>query len=338
MLNNEHNKNNTRKSKQINSNNLSTLIKRFKVILSLTFLCVLIDLTSAQNCKDVEFSYRIRKPGLLFTINCNSESCQRAIYAYEKYGRNLSMYENVEVKFVNTKLIKGYENMTILALQKSDSLPIQLHENTMTAYYYFIKKTVAQFYWRTTDDAYFDIKSFLKLIDTMDPYSEKPIMRGQILTNYVHGGPGWIVNRVAARKWLNDKQYWAGKVFGEKISDDVVAYSFLIKNNIPFAEANIEKIIGPFIDEKYEDIMTNKKWDQLEPCKRDPNDLYYVYMFPLREAIIWHGGVPSNYAVVNGEKIIGHVPSNVIVYSNQFSSKLCLRSDYYDHFKLKPMY
>ena len=323
-------------------NKLSELIKRtiFSIILFALYILseILVNLTQIE----VNLDSKLRnKNDFLLTINCNKEDCKRAIYAYEKYAKNFTFYDNIDVLFVSTKIPKGYENMTILAPKTNEKLEFQLYNSTIAAYEYFIERTLHQFYWRTTDDTYIDIDKFLEFINSVDRDPAKFILKGQVLCNYVHGGPGWLVNRKTAMAWLDEKKYWGEFLREFNLADDILPYYFLQNHNISFHDANVENIIGPFIDEPHEHILKHHKWDLLPNCSQQIiNDMKspYYYMFPFNKAFIWHGGCPSNIAVVSGKELLSTTPDFVIVLSNQFYSIICKKTPFVDDFKFQPPY
>ena len=262
-------------------------------------------------------------PNLLITINCNNPICSRAKEAYSIWGNDfLKHYKNVEIKFVTTLKNVTEPEKTLLCRPRPVNLSYrQMFYNNYRAYSYFYTKTKKDWIFRTTEDVFVHKDNFMRLLENIEKtranqINNKPIFIAEVVypSKWVHGGPGWIMNRIAAKIWLDNikriNHYWE---LHKYVGDDVIIDEFLRLSNISWDDVHTPLFYGFPITNLTEKILMKKDWNSFEKCP-PINTSYPPIRAKVNDVAVWHSGTKSNFAVYHGREIIKTAPNNLYMY------------------------
>ncbi|EAX99486.1 hypothetical protein TVAG_413030 [Trichomonas vaginalis G3] len=173
----------------------------------------------------------------------------------------------------------------------------------------FLNNTDFRWFLRTTDDVFINLEkldSFLDdLEDKFDPLSDY-IVRGSLAgvsdQIFLHGGPGWLMSRFAAQKYLEDYRLNPPQV--ERTGDDVVSSKYF-RGKIEDYDCP-QFYASPLNVESLE--LINRNSDDFPPC------LSNSCKYPANLIAVWHSGEPLMEIVKEGPRL-------------QFADDICLESE-----------
>ena len=263
-------------------------------------------------------------PNLLITINCNNPNCSRAKEAYSIWGENiLKTYNNVEIMFVTTFDNVTDPQQTILCRQRQLKIQYrQMFYNNYRAYSHFYFKTNKEYLFRTTEDVFIHQDNFMHLMERIEKEnadSDKPLFIAEVIfpSKWVHGGPGWIMNRAATKIWLDNtkhmNQYFE---FHNVVGDDVIIDEYQRISHIPWENMHTNLFYGFPITNKTEKILKQREWRSFGKCP-PINTSFPSMRSKVSDVAVWHSGTSSNFAVLHGREIIEKAPSDLFMYYDQ---------------------
>ena len=175
----------------------------------------------------------------------------------------------------------------------------------------FISNTDFRWFFRTTDDVFINIELFDKLIQDYehdyDPLNDF-VIKGSVVSNYIHGGSGWIMSRYAVQRYLTFLEKYP--ISYEKAGDDVIFTNHIqqifVRN---LSNINDKHFIGTKLSKKSINMLQNdintKKLSKIEKCNNSIQNIY-----KMDEIVVWHSG-EKTMAIVEKAPYLNQIFQNI---------------------------
>ena len=257
-------------------------------------------------------------PELLITINCNRPDCERAKFAYNIWAKDfLDHYQNTEIKFVTTWNNVTDKDKTILVKDRNNTyLYRQIFYNDFKAFSYFLRNTNKKWMLRTTEDVFIHAQNFMKLLKnlTIERNETQPVLVGEVINPpfFVHGGPGWLMNRRGVLGWMNNQNYFRSYYeFHKDAGDDHLTPAYQKFEILSNEEMHTNLFYGFPIPKSTEQLLRNKDWENFRKCPPRRKIVNIVEKCRFKDVAIWHSGTPNNFAVEHAKELLSSAPDNL---------------------------
>ena len=185
----------------------------------------------------------------------------------------------------------------------------------------YLNSTSLPWIVRTTEDCFCNVELFNQYIRRLNSQynpNRDIVVKGQVCRlsgdpngpMYVHGGPGWILSRAAAREWLkNLDELNRLYKFYPSFGDDVFLEYFKKMVNLTNSDIDAVEFIGPPLNPADRDMLAagNMSFPQCADVARTKFDMRFI-----KTAVFWHSGDALNLQVTNGKEIQAAAPDNLI--------------------------
>jgi len=278
----------------------------------------------------INTKFFINDPCVYISIICMRKECSRGIYAYKQWGDSFVKNHPLStVRLANTQDFPE-ENIGIDITTENESGWRQVYYNAFPAYRNFLSHYHYKWFFRTTEDVFVNGEKLIELLNSLDSSEERPIIRGKASrTNvlFLHGGPGWIMNRKATQIWVDNVSYFNKKYKSGYSGDDVLTLEYIKFIGSSMENANLVPFIGWPMSKNALDILRNRTYDKIENCRFSNNQEYLYLAHPFKDTVAWHSGSPYNIAVIEGRDIINTIPENIYAFTSGMSTNLCKSND-----------
>lgn len=270
-------------------------------------------------------------PEVLISLNCNNPNCERAYYNYNKWGLNF-MKRFPKSKVILTSTNKSINPDIVLEAQYMNEKIWyrQMYYNNYALYRHFLKSKY-KFLYRCTEDVYIDANNLAKTILDIKLRNMTYTFCGQYVPGeneslgkfgFMHGGPGWIMNKDSARYWVRNKKIFdALWEFHSQIGDDVIVEEFFKMEDIPKNDIHVDSFMGwPM---HFEDIqkLEKREWNKFGKCPQMENE--FTKPILVKNIAAWHSGLPIPFIYEHADEIIREAPENLYAMSCDKHTVLC---------------
>lgn len=201
---------------------------------------------------------------------------------------------------------------------------------------FFLRNNKTRWILRTTEDSfinYRELQSFQEELEKKYDPLKDIVMIGQLCEYslfppraFIHGGSGWIMSRKAAQLYLEHKdqqlEYLANS---NHYGDDVVTQMFIDKYQLPYEDIHSQRFLGTKLDDESVKMLITNRYHLTPECPPNPIDMPITRAhIPFYNLINWHSGRRDVISIVEGWKILSHVPHNIYVFLENDHSSICV--------------
>ena len=162
----------------------------------------------------------------------------------------------------------------------------------------------------------------LKNIETTHSKNET-IFIGEVIfpEKWIHGGPGWIMNRNAVKIWVDNMKHFTNYYeYNKNVGDDVIIDEYQRVAGIKWEDMHTNLFFGFPITDETEEKLKNRHWHLFDSCS-PANPSQPMTRAKINDVAVWHSGTASFFTVLHGKEIIGNVPDSLYMFYEKRDNK-----------------
>ena len=266
----------------------------------------------------------------------NEFNLSRVLSAYQIWGKDfVKMFPNSNFNIISRENISS---VTKYAKKVSFIDSIEDYQNLIFGFSEtvsnFCANTSKRWYFRTTEDAFIDIRRLQSLVDSLEqkfsPLNDF-VIQGQTCKidddyTFIHGGSGWIMSRKAACEVNDNMNSLLNEFFQTKSGDDTITHFIQKAYDIKNEEMRNDAFLGTRLNDKSVEMLKNANYENISKCMEY---FYLRYKDPsnkpiqLNKVIVWHSGRPDNFPLYDAYDIIDKIPDNIYVVFLNHEAEIC---------------
>jgi hypothetical protein len=200
--------------------------------------------------------------------------------------------------------------------------------------HHFLENTSLMWYIRTTYDTYVHLPNLGDLMDDLNarylPVFDI-VMKGEALSigktlEFVHGGPGWIMSRAAAAKFVAHEHAMIEMHTNLSVGDDVIFSKFAVDFGLRPEDIFSPRFCGAPLDAASWKLFNDtRKFDGLDVmCPLEP--LAHP-LLRVTQLVFLHNGQKTDWVNPLGEWLITEAPDNLYIEAVEHEARFCWIDD-----------